>query len=81
MDLPRKFEAATSSRSININELHTDKKYPIVSAKRITTKFGQTTHLTIHDSDSAAALEIFLPKRYSEVISDDDIDKIRTLFR
>ena len=76
MDLPRKFEAATSSRSINIVELDTDKKYPILSAKRITTKFGPTAHLTIHDSDSAAALQIFLPKRYTEVISDDDIDEI-----
>jgi len=76
MNLPRKFEAGTSSRSINISELDTDKTYLIVSAKRITTNFGPTTHLTIHDSDSAAALQIFLPKRYSEVISDDDIDKI-----
>ena len=76
MDLPTKFEAATSSRSINISELDTDKKYPIVSAKRIITKFGPTALLTIHDSDSAAALQIFLPKRYSEVISHDDIDKI-----
>ena len=76
MDLHRKFEDATSSRSINISELDTDKKNPIVSAKRITTKFGPTTHLNIHDSDSAAALLIVLPKRYSEVISDDDIDKI-----
>jgi len=76
MDLPRKFEAANSSRSINISELDTDKKYPIVSAKRIITKFGPTALLTIQDSDSAAALQIFLPKRYSEVISDDDIDKI-----
>jgi len=73
MDLPRKFEDATSSRSINIIELDRDKKYPIVSAKRFTTKFGPTSLLTIHDSDS---LNIFLPKRYSEVISDDDIDKI-----
>jgi len=43
---------------------------------RITTKFGLTTLLTIHDSESvAAALHIFWPKGYSEVISDDDIDK------
>jgi len=75
MDLPRKFEAATSSRSINISDQDTDKKYPTVSAKRITTKFSPTAHLTILDFDSAAAPQIFLPKRYSEVIS-DDIDKI-----
>jgi len=76
MELPRKFQSATPSRSININELDTDRKFLIVSAKRITTKFGPTTLLNIHDSDSAAGLQIFLPKRYSEVTSDDDIDKI-----
>ena len=53
MDLLRKFEAAISSRSINISELDTDKKYPIVSAKRITTKYGPRTLLNIHDSVSA----------------------------
>jgi len=76
MDLPRKFEDATSSQSINISELDMDRKCPIVPAKRITMKFGPTTLLSIQNSDSTAALKIFLPKRYSEVISDDDIDKI-----
>ena len=63
MDLPRKFEDAISSQSINISELDTDKYYPIVSAKRITTKFGPTALLNIHDTYTAAALQIFLPKR------------------
>ena len=76
MDLHKKFEYATSSPSLNISEVDTDRKYTIVSVKRITTKFGATTLLTIHDSDSAS-LQIFLPKHYSEVISDDDIDKIK----
>ena len=34
------------------------------------------TVLTLRDSDSAASIQIFLPKRYSEIIPDDDIDKI-----
>ena len=63
-------EDATSSRSINISELDTEKQYPVVSAKRITTKFVPTNLFTIHDSDSAAALQI-LSKR-----SDNDMDKI-----
>jgi len=66
----------TSSQSINISELDTDREYPIVHAKGITMKYGLKTLLTIQDSDSIAALQIFLPNRYSEVISDDDIDKI-----
>jgi len=75
MDLPRKFEDASYSRSINIGELDKDNKYPIFRTKRITTMIVPTTRLTIHDSESAA-LQIFLPKRYSEFISDDDIDEI-----
>jgi len=61
---------------MNISELDTDREYPIFRAKGITTKFGLKTLLTIQDADSTAALQIFLPKRYSEVISDDDIDNI-----
>ena len=76
MDHPRKFEAATSSQSMNISELDTDREYPIVRAKGIATKFGLKTILTIQDADSTAVLQIFLPNRYSEVISDDDIDNI-----
>ena len=75
MDLAAKLELATSSHSISIRDLVVDKKYPIVHAKRVVTKFGPMTLLTLHDSDSAASLQIFLPKCYSEVISEDDIDK------
>jgi len=75
MDLPKKFEDATSSPSINISEEDTERKYPIFSSKRITIYFGLTTVLTIHDSDFNA-IQIFLPKRYSEVIFDDGIDKL-----
>jgi len=53
-----------------------DKKYPVVHPKRIITKFGSTTLLTLHDSDSSANLQMLLPKRYSEVISEDDIHMI-----
>jgi len=63
MGLPRKFEDAPSSRSIDISGLNTDKNFPIVSAKRITTNFGPTNLLNIPDSDSAATLQILLPKR------------------
>jgi len=75
MDLAAKFELATSSQSISIRDLVVDRKYPVVHAKRIVTKFGQTTLLTVQDSDSATNLQI-LPKRYSEMISEDTINKI-----
>jgi len=75
MELAEKFEEATSCQSVNINSLDTDKKYPIVRSKRITSKFGPTVLLTIRDSESTT-IQTFLPKRYSAVVSDDDIEKI-----
>jgi len=49
--------------------------YPIISAKRITTKIGPTFLLIIRDSQEDPA-QIFLPRRYGAVIADDDIEKI-----
>ena len=63
MDLYAKFELTTSSQSISIRYLVVDRKYSVFHAKRIVTKFGPTTLLTLQDSDSAINLQIFLPKR------------------
>jgi len=75
MELAKKFEEATTRQSVNINSLDTDKKYPIVRAKRITSKIGPTVLLTIRESESTT-VQIFLPKRNSAVVSVDDIEKI-----
>ena len=75
MELAKKFEEATSCQSVNINSLDTDKKYPIVRTKQITSKFGPTVLLTIRNSESTT-VQTVLAKRYSVVISDDDIEKI-----
>jgi len=75
MELAKKFEEATSCQSVNINSLDTNKKYPIVRAKRMTSKFGPTVLLTIRDSESTT-VQICLPKRYSAVVVEDDIEKI-----
>jgi len=75
MEFAKKFEGAPSCQSVNINSLATDKKYPIVRAKRITSKFGTTVLLTISDSESTT-VQIFLPKRYSAAVADDYLEKI-----
>jgi len=77
MDLAKKFEEAMSCKTVNINTLEINHKYPITGAKRITNKFGPTILLTIRDSQSDT-VQVFLPKRYSAVFSDDDMDKINT---
>ena len=75
MELAKKFEETTSCQSVNNNSLETDKKYPIVRAKRMTSKFRPTILLTIRISESTT-VHTFLPKRYSAVFSDEDIEKI-----
>ena len=80
MDLAKKFEDATTSAScasVNISSLILNRPYPIVRAKRVTTKFGSTVMLSIRDTDEQL-IQIFLPKRYASVVSDDDISKINS---
>jgi len=40
-------------------------------------EYGPTVFLSIRESE-ARIVQLFLPKRYCVVISDDDIDKINT---
>jgi len=80
MDLAKKFEDATASpscASVNISSLILNRQYPIVRAKRVTSKFGSTVLLSIRDTDEQL-IQIFLPKRYASVVSDDDISKINS---
>ena len=75
MDLSKRFEDATSSTTVSIRSLEINKLCVIVHAKRITTKFGSTVLLSIRDSE-AKIVQIFLPKRYGDIVSDDDMDRI-----
>ena len=80
MILAKKFEDASviaSSASVNISSLILNRPYPIVRAKRITTTFESTDLLSIRDFDEHL-VQIFLPKRYASVISDEDIAKINS---
>jgi len=78
MDLAKKFEddtANASSASVNISTLTLNRPYPFVCARRITTRFGSTVLLSIRDTDEQL-VQIFLPRRYASVVSDEDIAKI-----
>jgi len=82
MDQAKKFEDATASASCasaNISNLILNRPYPIVRAKRITTKFVSTILLCIRDTDEQL-VQIFLPKRYASVVSDEDIAKINSRY-
>ena len=80
MDQAQKFVVASaiaSSASVNIRSLVVNRLYPIVRAERITIKFGSTVLLSIRDSNEQV-VQIFLPKRYANVVSDVDMDKINS---
>ena len=80
MDLAKKFEDATASAScayVNISTLILNRLYPIVCAKRITTKIGSIVLLYIRDTDEQL-VQIILPKRYASVVSDEVISNINS---
>jgi len=70
MDLAKRFAEATAYATLNISSLENNKLFPIVNAKRVTTKYGQTVFPSVRESE--------VPKIYCAVISDDDMDKINT---
>jgi hypothetical protein len=75
MDLAQKFEGVACYKSISVTELDFNLKYRILMAKRLTTRFGPTVVLTISDSRAA---QVFLPRRYSDVVTDTDIEQINS---
>jgi len=78
MDLVKRFEEAIAHATVYISTLEINRLYPIVGAKRMTTKYGSTILLSIWESE-ANIVQTFLPKIYCVVISDDDdVEKINT---
>ena len=77
MYLAKRFEEATDCASVNVTSLESHKLCPIFRAKRNSTKFGPTLVLTLRISETSI-VQIFRHKRYSEVISDADMNTINS---
>ena len=77
MELDRKFENATSYRSVSVGSLEPDQQYPIVHAERINTRYCQSVLLAILDSPTTS-VKVFLPRRYGDVVSDEDLQFINS---
>ena len=75
MKLDRKFEIPTSYRSVSLGSLEPDRAYPIVHAERKNTRYGHSVLVAIMDSPSSS-VKVFLPKRYGDVVSDEDLEDI-----
>jgi hypothetical protein len=59
-----------------IGSLDTEKTFPITHVQRFATCFGSTV-LSIRDSDFALK-KVFLPRRYREIVIDEDIDRFNS---
>jgi len=70
MDLAQRFEWVACEKKISVTELGLNRKYRILLAKRLTTIFGPNVVLTIR-GEGAAPARIFLPREYSDFITDN----------
>ena len=75
MDLNQKFEGVAFKTTISVTEFFLNRIYRIPRAKRLTTLFGATVVLTMR-GEGAAPAQIFLPRRYTDVITDTEIQQI-----
>jgi hypothetical protein len=74
MSLAQKFVEASACPTVKIWSLDAEKPYQITHAQRVGTQFGPTVLLTIQESELGLK-KLFLPRRYSEVITDEDIER------
>ena len=77
MDFTKRFEEATAYASVNVNTLEQHKLYPIIREKIKPTKYGLSVLLNLRIAETNI-VQVFLPKRYGEVVSDADIDAINS---
>jgi hypothetical protein len=78
MDLRRRIAELESCHYMSVRSLETDRKYSILSAERMQTKYGPSIVLTLLDSPERL-IRVFLPRRYYSVFTEEDITEINTL--
>jgi len=76
-DLTKRFEETTAYALVNVNNLEQHKLYPIIREKIKPTKYGLSVLLNLRIAETNI-VQVFLPKRYGEVVSDADIDAINS---
>lgn len=76
MDL-KKFIEAEDCDVMKVDQMVVNRKYPIIRAKRVNTKFGETILLTTKDY-SEQLVKVFLSNRYSSLFTDEDIESINS---
>ena len=77
MEIDRKFDIAPSCRSVSLGSLEPDHQYPTLYDERINTRYGHSVLLGILDSPTSS-VKVFRPRRYGDVISDEDLQAINS---
>jgi len=77
MDIGKRFDEATAYSTVSVASLEPHKRYPVIRAKRLSTKYGMSVVFTLRNSD-ANVVQVFLPQRYSDVVTDADIVSINS---
>ena len=75
MNICQHFHVMASGQIVQIHTLDMDRPYPILYARRLTTKFGPTLLLTLQAEENMN-IKIYLPRRYAEGFDDHDIEDI-----
>jgi len=76
MDLRQRF-GEVDIDVIQVSEMEVGRRYQISNARRIDTKYGSSVLITI-DGFGDHPVNVFLPKRYSSIFTDDDICRIHS---
>jgi len=75
--MEQKFQMASSSRLVPATSLVVGRRYPIHGGERAVTRLGPTIILSLAESHNSI-IKICLPKRYVDVLTDDDLHTLNT---
>jgi hypothetical protein len=78
MHLAHKFETASATHVLSIDQLDVGLKYPIMLAAKSKTRYGPSIVLTLRDDEESKVVKVFLPSRFYSLFSDADIEVINS---
>ena len=75
--MEHKFQQVSISRLVPASSLTVDRRYPILEGYRADTRYGPTVILKLSETEDNT-LKICLPKRYVDVLTDQDITDLNS---
>jgi hypothetical protein len=76
--MEQKFQKASASGLVPASSLVVDRRYQILGGYRADTRYGPTVIFKLAETDYST-IKICLPKRYADVIMDQDLDDLNSL--